>query len=108
MSDQRLRAAKNIVIVGYSMPRTDVYMQYFLKAAFGPNINLDKVSVFDPVLFSSGDARNAMEDRYSECFSSRFRERIEFRPPAKSRETRQGSFGHFVDVIGGAPKAILF
>jgi hypothetical protein len=46
-----LRGAKYIIIVEYSLPKTDSYMQYFLKSAVGPNSNLQWIKVFDPVLF---------------------------------------------------------
>jgi len=34
VSLRRLEAAKNVIIVGYSLPTTDVYMQYFASSHF--------------------------------------------------------------------------
>ncbi len=76
----QLRSAKNIIIVGYSLPKTDLYMQYFLKAALGPNLNLNKIFVFDPVLFHDNDECKEMRERYQTCFSNQFQNRINFRP----------------------------
>ncbi len=77
---EKLRSAKNIVIVGYSLPQTDIYMQYFLKAALGPNLNLNKIFVFDPLLFSDTAGSKAMISRYESCFSPQIRSRIDFKP----------------------------
>ncbi len=49
-----LRNCRNLIVCGYSMPPTDTYMVYFLKAALGPNRKLDQIHVFDPIL---GDKR---------------------------------------------------
>lgn len=75
---KKLGNAKNIVIVGYSLPKTDIYMQYFLKAALGPNKSLNKVFIFDPILFQEGKACNEMMDRYKSCFAENFINRIFF------------------------------
>jgi hypothetical protein len=50
-----LRNCKNLIICGYSLPVTDTYMQYFLKAALGPNKRLNKIYVFDPALFGDDE-----------------------------------------------------
>jgi SIR2-like domain len=71
-----LRHAKNIIIVGYSLPKTDIYMQYFLKSAVGPNSSLQRIIVFDPILFQEGQSSNEMKQRYLECFSPQFSGRI--------------------------------
>jgi hypothetical protein len=73
-----LRNAKNIIIVGYSLPKTDIYMQYFLKSAIGPNSGLQKIIVFDPVLFKENEKNSEMRQRYKECFSPQFSSRIIF------------------------------
>jgi hypothetical protein len=73
----RLREARNITIVGYSLPSTDVYMQYFLKAAVGPNIDLNRITVIDPALHG-GQIRDEMRSRYLDCFSPALRERVDF------------------------------
>lgn len=105
-----LRNAKNIIIVGYSLPRTDIYMQYFLKSAVGPNSNLQKITVFDPVLFKNSDETKDMERRYQDCFSDHFSNGyIEFRPPhmgfphnkqeLPGFRKEAGTFGHFVSCL---------
>ena len=105
---ERLRKAKNISIVGYSLPRTDIYMQYFLKAALGPNLNLNKIFVFDPVLFKDDELSDDMKKRYEECFSPQLRNRIDFRPGwNKGIEINpaMGTFSHFISMLN---KNILF
>jgi len=110
-----LRKAKNIVIVGYSLPQTDIYMQYFLKAGVGPNVDLNRIFVFDPVLYSEQDtdAANAMKERYASCFSTQLRRRICFDPDSDRKgKTRRpswlGTTRHFVTRILGAPESIFF
>ena len=120
---QRLNAAKNIAIVGYSLPRTDTYMQYFLKAGIGPDRDLNRVYVFDPVLFREGQAREAMIQRYRDCFAQHMQKNIVFDPPGsetvathregdkvvEEREPRDGSFGHFTSILTqNYPISILF
>ena len=111
---ERLRGAKNIIIIGYSLPETDVYMQYFLKTAVGPNIDLNKIYVFDPVLFEGGERAQGMVDRYLSCFAPQMRNRIVFHParldpgPAAASLIRQGTFEHFVNTIGGEPGRVFF
>ena len=77
---QRLREAKNIIIIGYSLPQTDIYMQYFLRAGIGPNVNLNKIIVYNPVLFKSTSENDAMKTRFASCFSPQLQSRIEFNP----------------------------
>lgn len=98
---ERLRAAKNIAIVGYSLPQTDIYMQYFLKAALGPNLNLNRIFVFDPLLFSDNEYGDAMRRRYESCFAPQLRPRIDFRPDVSSVSsgTRHGTADHFVQLL---------
>lgn len=105
-----IRSAKNLIIVGYSLPRTDIYMQYFLKAAVGPNSDLNRMFVFDPILFKEDERAKDMRLRYSECFSPQFRDRISFEPPAvRSIGAEQfGSFGHLVSMLESDPKSLLF
>ncbi|MEW6401134.1 MAG: hypothetical protein AB1649_05000 [Chloroflexota bacterium] len=100
---QRLREAKNIVIVGYSLPITDIYMQYFFKAGLGPNINLNKIFVFDPVLFRDANSCREMEQRYESCFSPQLKRRIIFRP-----QRSNGMFESFVDLIEDRESSIFF
>jgi hypothetical protein len=105
-----IRRAKNITIVGYSLPKTDIYMQYFLKSAVGPNSDLQKITVYDPALFKKNLTTQEMEKRYLECFSPQFSNRINFRPisdrPDDSPYT--GSFQHFVHDLQNHPKSFLF
>jgi hypothetical protein len=99
----RLRSAKKIIIVGYSLPRTDIYMQYFFKTALGPNLDLRKIMVFNPVLFRGGTDGNDMKKRYGECFAPQFQNRIDFQPPwhwiRSSEDPKLGTFEHFCEAI---------
>ncbi|ANO50841.1 hypothetical protein [Woeseia oceani] len=108
---KELREARNVVFVGYSLPRTDIYMQYFLKAAFGPNRNLSKISVFDPVLHSGGSAGREMEDRFLSCFATQMHPHIEFRPVHNSAVIdggRSGTAEHFVNALTSCPNEMFF
>lgn len=102
MALQRLGEAKNIVFVGYSLPATDIYMQYFLKAALGPNFDLSRIHIFDPLLTGKTDAADSMKQRYQTCFSQQLRSRINFLPG------RQGTAQEFVDILGSEPQALFF
>ena len=99
---QKLRSAKNIIIVGYSLPQTDIYMQYFLKTALGPNLNLNRVYVFDPVLYqqnaTSQDSK-VMMDRYSSCFSPQLRNKKIIFWPGRKLGKAGGDFKHFVNEL---------
>lgn len=118
---QELRNAKNVVIVGYSLPRTDIYMQYFVKSALGPNLNLNKIIVFDPILYQDNESEKAMRGRYRECFAPQLESRIVFEPNFdlnhKSKNLLQSSFDqseargtthHFVHTLSKWPGALLF
>lgn len=105
----RLREAKNVVFVGYSLPRTDMYMQFFLKAALGPNQELNKLFVFDPILWEEGDSSKEMRSRYEKCFAEQLRPRIVFRPTEMTNVYgRLGSTKHFVRVLEDNPELIFF
>jgi len=108
----RLRNAKNVIIVGYSLPKTDIYMQYFLKTALGPNLSLNNIFVFDPVLYKDNEDTRAIIERYGSCFSPQFQRRIVFQPsipwgsPSGEYPTKDtfikntgGTFEHFVKTI---------
>jgi hypothetical protein len=103
-----LKNCKTLVICGYSLPITDTYMQYFLKAALGPNRNLHKIFVFDPTLYSGKDSGRALRDRYDACFSEQFRSRIEFNPPIARNNAVPGTFQHMVELLATSPSQILF
>jgi hypothetical protein len=106
---EHLRGAKNVVIVGYSLPKTDIYMQYFLKAALGPNVNLNKIFVFDPALHRDGTAGREMEARYAECFSPQLKGRIDFRPGLSSQHPQQlGTAEQFVRTLENSPNSLIF
>jgi hypothetical protein len=107
---QRLREAKNVVIVGYSLPRTDIYMQYFLKAALGPNMDLNKIFVFDPALYSNSQENKDMRSRYQECFASQLHNRIYFNLDGNQigPSEHYGTAAQFVQVLGKASNRILF
>ncbi len=84
-------------------------MQYFLKAALGPNRDLNKIFVFDPELHKAEPKGEALKKRYSECFSSQFRQSIEFEPKARTEFNRQkGTFDHMVNMITHSPDHLLF
>ena len=106
-----LRHAKNIVIVGYSLPKTDIYMQYFLKSAVGPNSDLQKIIVFDPVLFRGDEKTAQMKQRYKERFSPQFSGRIIFEPAGhvyQSSNSPWGTFRHFTETLRTSPNYLLF
>ena len=107
---QRLREAKNVVFVGYSLPKTDMYMQFFLKAALGPNQELNKLFVFDPTLWDDSVASNDMKKRYEMCFSEQLRPRIVFKPELShpSYSSFSGTTEHFVNIMENNPSSILF
>lgn len=101
---EALRSALDVVVCGYSLPVTDTYMQYFLKAALGPNQELRRISVFDPVLAAGGNASAEMKSRYSEVFSPQVRSRIHFDPQSGSTL----DFRSLVKVIESDPGRIFF
>ena len=105
-----LREAKHIILVGYSLPRTDIYMQYFLKSAVGPNSSLQKIIVFDPALFSNDVRNEEMRKRYRECFSPQFQEQITFEPRVEPMfpEADRGKFSHFLQTLQNNAKELLF
>jgi len=94
---QILRGCKNLIICGYSLPTTDIYMQYFLKAALGPNQDLNRIYVFDPDLYRE-DRRSqgeALRDRYARNFSMPIQRRIDFHPTGGSlRQDLRGTMVH--------------
>lgn len=106
----RLREAKNVVFVGYSLPKTDMYMQFFLKAALGPNQELNKLFVFDPILWADNEASEDMRRRYEKCFAEQLRSRISFKPKAPERKYFEdfGCTKHFVELLENDPSTILF
>ena len=99
---QRLREAKNIIIVGYSLPQTDIFMQYFLRAGVGPNLNLNKIIVHNPILYRSGAENELMRERYGNCFSPQLQSRIIFNPVDFSKPTLNGTFEGFVERLDNA------
>lgn len=105
-----LRQAKHLIIVGYSLPRTDIYMQYFLKAAVGPNSNLSRVFVFNPSLWNDSEGAKLMKDRYADCFSAQFKDRIEFHPESIEGHTgiRPGTLAHFVGLVDSRSNLLFF
>jgi hypothetical protein len=109
---ERLGQAKNIIFVGYSLPATDIYMQYFLKAAFGPNKNLNKIFVFDPLTVEDRPASEDIKTRYRQCLAEPLRNRLSFSPPdpgaAIAQRADYGKTSHFLRVLGENPAAILF
>ncbi|WP_020181954.1 SIR2 family protein [Methylotenera sp. 1P/1] len=111
---QRLREAKNVIFVGYSLPKTDMYMQFFLKAALGPNQELNRLFIFDPVLWKNTAESEDMKRRYEMCFSEQLRNRIVFNPEVsggfahRSSGNLNGTTAHFVNTLEDEPNKILF
>lgn len=108
---EALRTCKNLIVCGYSLPTSDSYMQYFLKAALGPNRNLNQIFVFDPILFDDPPSKEGSEltERYSQCFATQMHGKIQFQPPLpKSQKCQQGTFAHMVDLFESRPESILF
>lgn len=100
---QVLRSCKRLIICGYSLPTTDIYMQYFLKAALGPNQDLDHIHVFDPVICDDrrkADA-DALRQRYACNFSQPIQRRIEF-------VEAHGTTDHLIHLLQNHPDHILF
>lgn len=104
---RRMNEAHNIIVVGYSLPQTDIYMQYFLRAGVGPNLNLNDFFVFNPTLFSETAAASAMRERYSTCFSEQLRRRIQFQPSETGGHVA-GTTEHFIDLLRSHPETILY
>lgn len=106
---EALRNCKNLIICGYSLPTTDTYMQYFLKSALGPNPDLNRIFVFDPVLFEDGRGGEALKERYSKYFSPQFQKRIQFTPDSDGIKPKKlGTFEHFAELLEKRPEALLF
>jgi hypothetical protein len=104
-----LREVKNLIIVGYSLPRSDVYMQFFLKSALGPNKDFDKLLVFDPLLFQVNNDAKEMKQRYASCFSEQLRNYIIDKPDLIATPSMHaGTFRHFVDVLDRNPDYLFF
>ena len=106
-----LRQCKNLIICGYSLPASDVYMQYFFKSALGPNQDLSNIFVFDPVLFDATkiEAADGLKNRYASNFSPALRNRISFTPPNDEDWGKdRGTFKHLVHLLNKYPEAILF
>jgi hypothetical protein len=107
-----LRGAKNVIFVGYSFPETDTYVRYFLKAGLGAASNLNKIFVFDPVLFTEGTNPDEMKRRYSLCVADSFQPRVTFRPydhvGDRIEPGEKGTFKHFFALLGFKPEKILF
>jgi hypothetical protein len=92
---ERLGLAKHVIFVGYSLPATDIYMQYFLRAALGPNQDLNSIGVFDAVFREKvSEHANHLRERFRECFSESLRERIAFYQPEHLQN--YGALGRFL------------
>jgi len=114
----RLSTAKNIIVVGYSLPKTDLNLQYFLKAAIGRNKGLNRIIVFNPELWES-EGDNEMKERYRACFSDEVMDRIVFNPASHCSEgtyrdppdpnfIKSGTTKHFIHTLLKDPKSILY
>lgn len=103
-----LRNCKNLIICGYSLPTTDTYMQYFLKAALGANKDLTRIFVFDPLLSEEGEAGEDLKNRYAKCFSEKWQKRIIYTPYHYDKLGKAGTFSHFVSLLNTSPDRLLF
>ncbi len=104
----KLRNAVNIIFIGYSLPQTDVYMQYFIKSSIGPNKNINKIIVFDPVFYKKNDDANKMKDRFKSCFSPQFHDRIYFNSFTHTEDIGFGTYAQFVNELEKNTEEILF
>ncbi len=107
----RLREAQNIIILGYSLPSSDIYMQYFLKSAVGPNQDLRRIFVFNPTLHKNNQDASDLKARYLSCFSRQFQKYLMFSNPfASMSPTRpeEGSTAHFIHLLRWEPAKIFF
>ena len=107
------------MVCGYSLPPTDTYMQYFLRAAVGANTYLNRIFVFDPAFHDSDRMKYAEElrHRYSAVFSDQMCDRIDFGPALpgsnaprgrKGDKPELGTFNDLVSVMGGMTDEIPF
>ena len=103
-----LRNCKNLIICGYSLPTTDTYMQYFLKAALGANKDLTRIFVFDPLLSEEGKAGEDLKNRYAKCFSEKWQKRIIYTPLHSEKMGKAGTFSHFVYLLNASSDSLLF
>jgi len=118
MALTRLSKAKNVTFVGYSLPETDLNVQYFFKAAFGPNKGLNKITVFDPVLWKNNDETERMKQRFKNCFSDEVYKRIEFNPKIPESKSRKrvlavkpvdpGTTRYFIELVNSYPQNIFY
>jgi hypothetical protein len=111
---KRLREARNVVVVGYSLPRSDIYMQYFLKAALGPNLRFDKLSIYNPSLWRADDEDAKMRERFRDCFAEQMMSRIVFTPQTylqiknDAGKNERGTTKDFINTLASNPAEILF
>jgi hypothetical protein len=103
LSLERIREARNIIFVGYSMPETDIYFQFFLKTAIGPNTDLNKILIFNPGI------NEIMKNRYLSCFSDQYKKKVEFNITPHDTQLHYdiGTFQYFTHMIEKY-KEILF
>lgn len=102
---EALRSAKNIIFVGYSLPLTDIYMQYFIRTAIGPNQDLNYIHIFDPAVQDrSSDTAKEYQRRYETCFSPQLHKRIIYNNGGRG----DGTFANFVNILKDRPNDILF
>ncbi len=102
---ERLRKAKNVILVGYSLPQADVTIQYFFKAGLGPNLGINKLFVFDPVLYKQNEDGRAMVERFRGCFADQLQKHIVFHPGGSSD---LGTMATFVELLQQSPSALLY
>jgi hypothetical protein len=88
-------------------------MQYFLKAALGPNQDLNRIFVFDPCLFDPAREHEgaALRERYACIFSKPIQDRIVYQPPIERKfegALDRGTTSHLVHLLRKTPGEILF
>ncbi len=101
-----LRVAKNVIFIGYSLPKTDIYMQYFLKAGLGPNRDINKIFVYNPILHLEEKEGMEMRDRYQSCFAEQMRNRIIFQH--RNISGGAGTLSAFIGALSNSPSEVLF
>ena len=76
-----LKTASRIIVIGYSLPLTDVHFRYLLAAGLRENISLQEIIFVNPVLNEDAAGRGDMEARIFQILRPELRDRniIQFR-----------------------------
>lgn len=109
IASENIEKCRNLVFCGYSLPKTDIYMNYFIKSSCGPNTRLNRIRVFDILNSQESESAEALKSRFRECFSEQMRDRIIFEASrALPNNIQPGSFGHLAHSIHTDPDSMLF